>query len=301
MILVTLGTQDKEFTRLLIEIDRLIDKKVIKDEVIVQAGYTKYESKNMKIFDYVSKEELEKYMDKADYIITHAGVGTIFDCLNKNKKIIAVPRLAKYKEHNNDHQLELIEEFKKENLILTAIEMDELEDAIKKISKFKPNKYESNNKNMVNLVGSYIDNNESRGFIKLLNKHREVIMYLIFGVLTTLISLLVYYGLVYTILNPEDALQLQMANILSWIAGVTFAYFTNRKYVFESNNKNKIKEAGSFVLARVATLVMDMLIMFIGVTLLSFNDKIIKIISQIIVIVANYVFSKIFVFKKGKV
>ena len=301
MILVTLGTQDKEFVRVLKEIDRLIDKKVIREEVIVQAGYTKYESKNMKIFDYVSKEELGKYMDEASFIITHAGVGTIFDALKKNKKIIAVPRLSKYKEHNNDHQLELIEEFKKENLILTAIEMDELEEVVKKVKTFKPNKYDSNNQKMVELIDDYISNNESKGIIKLFNKHREVIMYLIFGVLTTIISLLVYYGLVYTILNPEDALQLQIANIISWIAGVTFAYFTNRKYVFESKNKNKIKEAGSFVLARVATLVMDMAIMFVGVTLLAFNDKIMKIISQIVVIVSNYIFSKIFVFKKGKV
>ena len=301
MILVTLGTQDKEFVRVLKEIDRLIDKKIITEEVVVQAGYTKYESKNMKIFDYVSKKELEEYMEKANFIITHAGVGSIFDALKKGKKIIAVPRLSKYKEHNNDHQLELIEEFKKENLILPVIEMDELEDAIKGIKKFKPSKYESNNKNMMKLVSDYIDNNDSKGLIKILNKHREVIMYLIFGVLTTLISLLVYYGLVYTVLNPEDAIQLQIANIISWVAGVTFAYFTNRKYVFESKNSNRIKEAGSFVLARVATLVMDMAIMFIGVTILSFNDKIMKIISQVVVIVANYIFSKIFVFKKGKV
>ena len=145
MILVTLGTQDKEFVRVLKEIDRLIDKKVITEEVVVQAGYTKYESKNMKIFDYVSKKELEEYMEKANFIITHAGVGSIFDALKKGKKIIAVPRLSKYKEHNNDHQLELIEEFKKENLILPVIEMDELEDAVKSIKKFKPSKYTSNN------------------------------------------------------------------------------------------------------------------------------------------------------------
>ena len=81
MILITLGTQDKEFTRILKKVDELITKKVIKEEVVVQAGYTKYKSKNMKIFDYVSKTELEKYIEKASFVITHAGVGTIFDCL----------------------------------------------------------------------------------------------------------------------------------------------------------------------------------------------------------------------------
>ena len=129
---------------------------------------------------------------------------------------------------------------------------------------------------------------------------KEVIMYLIFGVLTTIVSLAVYYVLIFTLLNPENAIQLQIANILSWIAGVAFAYITNRKYVFESNEKNKVKELGKFVTSRLVTLVLDMLIMFVGVTLLKGNDKIIKLISQVLVIIGNYVFSKIFVFKKKK-
>lgn len=129
-------------------------------------------------------------------------------------------------------------------------------------------------------------------------KYKEVINYLIFGVLTTIVSLAVYYISVFTFLNPENAIQLQIANIISWIAGVVFAYCTNRKFVFESKEKNKVKEAGKFVLARVITLVMDMIIMWLGVTVLHLNDKIIKLISQIIIIVSNYLFSKLFVFKK---
>lgn len=129
-------------------------------------------------------------------------------------------------------------------------------------------------------------------------KYKEAINYIIFGVLTTVVSLVVYYLSVFTFLNPENSIQLQIANILSWIAGVTFAYFTNRKYVFESTEKNKIKEASKFVLARVVTLVMDMIIMWLGVTILHLNDKIVKLISQVIIIISNYVFSKLFVFKK---
>ena len=133
---------------------------------------------------------------------------------------------------------------------------------------------------------------------ELFNKYKEIIMYLIFGVLTTVFSLAVYWILTITILNPNDAMQLQVANIASWIAGVSFAYVTNRKYVFESTNKNKLKELSSFVSARVVTLIFDMLIMGVGVTLLHFNDKIMKIVSQFVVIVSNYIFSKLFVFKK---
>ena len=300
MILVTLGTQDKEFKRLLKEIDRLIDEKIITDKVIVQAGYTKYESKNMDVFDYVPTDELDKYIDKADYIITHAGVGSVFGALNKNKKIIAVPRLSKYKEHTNDHQLELIEELGKENLLIPVIEMEELEDAIKKIDKFKPNKYSSNNKNMIKLVSDYIDENDSCGLVRLFNKHREVIMYLIFGVLTTIVSVLTRLLLFHTLCNPDKALEVQIATIISNVVGITFAYFTNRKYVFESTNKNRLKEMFNFYLGRLSTLGMDMLIMFVGVTVMKGNETLVTLISQVIVIVANYLISKLFVFKKDK-
>lgn len=134
--------------------------------------------------------------------------------------------------------------------------------------------------------------------IDVFNKYKEVIMYLIFGVLTTVVSLVSYYLLTITVLNSEIGVQLQIANIISWILSVAFAYITNRKYVFESKSNNYVKEITSFVGGRVVTLVMDMLIMFVFVTLLKFNDKVFKLVSQVVVIVANYIISKIFVFKK---
>ncbi|MEF2619907.1 MAG: GtrA family protein [Clostridia bacterium] len=127
---------------------------------------------------------------------------------------------------------------------------------------------------------------------------KEFIFYLIFGVLTTIVSLSVYYFCVLTFLNPNNAFQLQIANILSWILAVAFAYVTNRKFVFESKDPNKLKELIKFVTARLLTLFLDMLVMFILVTLLHFNDKISKLISQVIITISNYIFSKIFVFKK---
>lgn len=134
--------------------------------------------------------------------------------------------------------------------------------------------------------------------IDLYKKYEEIINYLIIGVSTTIVSLLTYYLCVYTFLNPEDALQLQIANIISWIVSVTFAFFTNRSFVFKSKNKNILKEATTFVGSRVTTLLIDMGLMFLFVTLLGFNDKIIKIVVQVIVIVLNYILSKLFVFKK---
>ena len=131
-------------------------------------------------------------------------------------------------------------------------------------------------------------------------KYKELINYLIFGVLTTIVSLAVYYISTFTFLNAENSIQLQIANILSWIAGVTFAYFTNRKFVFESKNENKLKEATKFVSSRITTLVLDMFVMWLGVTILHFNDKLLKIISQFLVIIGNYILSKLIVFKKEK-
>lgn len=133
---------------------------------------------------------------------------------------------------------------------------------------------------------------------KIYQKYKEIINYLIFGGLTTLISLVVYYVLSLTLLDPNISVQLQIANIFSWIAGVLFAYFTNRAFVFKSKNKNKFKEFITFTGARVSTLLLDMLIMFLFVTVLKGDDKIFKLLSQVLVILGNYLLSKLIVFKR---
>lgn len=132
----------------------------------------------------------------------------------------------------------------------------------------------------------------------MISKYGEIIRYLFIGVLTTLVSLLIYYGLVYTFLDPNIPIELQIANIISWLGAVTFAFFTNHFFVFRSQNKNIGKEMISFTTSRVVTLLLDMFLMFMFVTVLSFNDKFIKLIVQVIVIIINYILSKIFVFKK---
>ena len=103
MIFVTLGTQDKGFPRLLEAIEEAIENKYIKEKVIVQAGYTEFESKNMEIYKLLPMDKFDDYMKKCDLLITHAGVGSIMSGLKFNKKIIAAPRLEKYGEHTNDH------------------------------------------------------------------------------------------------------------------------------------------------------------------------------------------------------
>lgn len=158
MILVLLGTQDKSFHRLLEQIDKSINKGTIKEEVIVQAGYTKYESPNMKIFDFVSKEELEEYVKESSFIITHAGVGSILDGIRKEKKMIVAARLKKYKEHTNDHQLQILKEFANQKYILPLYDLSCLDKTIAKLDKFKVKKFKSGNQ-MIDLITDYIDKN----------------------------------------------------------------------------------------------------------------------------------------------
>ena len=132
---------------------------------------------------------------------------------------------------------------------------------------------------------------------KLFIKYKEVFMYLIFGVLTTLINLFTYYILTSTLLNVSNAVELQIANIIAWIVGVLFAFFTNKRFVFESKNKDW-SEFFKFIGARITTLLMELVIMYVSVSLLHFNDKLMKLIAQVVVIVSNYIFSKLVVFKK---
>ena len=133
---------------------------------------------------------------------------------------------------------------------------------------------------------------------QLWKKYKELIRYLIVGILTTVVSLGTYFLCVRTFLNPEAAIELQIANIISWIAAVTFAYVANRVYVFESKNSNILKEVFLFFMARVGSLLLDMGIMFIGVTLMGVDDTIVKLVVQAVVIVVNYVLSKLIVFRK---
>ena len=159
MILVTLGTQDKTFPRLLEAIQKQIDKGNIKDKIIVQAGSTKFESKDMEIFDLIDRDKFTDLIKECDLLITHGGVGSIINGLKNNKKIIAAPRLEKYGEHTNDHQLQIIEKFSDSGFILPLYDFDSLDKVLKDIKKFKPKKYKSNTENMIKLIENYIDNN----------------------------------------------------------------------------------------------------------------------------------------------
>ena len=189
MIFVVLGTQDKQFTRLLKAVDKEIEKGTIKGEVVVQAGQTKYESSNMKIFDLVSAPEFDRLMDEADIVITHGGAGSILGAIKRGKKVIATPRLAKYKEHHNDHQKQIVGEFAKEGYILELDDMNDLGKMIKEVKKFKPKKFVSNTNNMIKLIENYIEDSDN---VSWLNKYGRLISYIILVLLIIIVLLIVF-------------------------------------------------------------------------------------------------------------
>ena len=123
---------------------------------------------------------------------------------------------------------------------------------------------------------------------------REIFMYVFFGALTTLINTVAYWLLYYGAGVPNTT-----STIISWLLAVVFAYVTNKLWVFEKGNKSTLKEAWEFFLARISTGLLDLLIMYVFVEVLTFEGGIIKILSNVIVIVLNYLLSKLFVFKKS--
>lgn len=129
----------------------------------------------------------------------------------------------------------------------------------------------------------------------LYKKHEEGINYLIFGFLAFVLNYILYF-----VFADAFSMHYMVATVLSWVLTVVFAYWTNRTFVFKSQNKETasvVREFVSFIGARVATEVLEIVLMYVMVTLLSINDKISKLVCQVIVILANYVLSKIWIFK----
>ena len=126
-------------------------------------------------------------------------------------------------------------------------------------------------------------------------KYKEIINYLFFGVLTTIVNYVIY-----VICAKLFVIDILLATFTAWFGSVLFAYITNKKYVFESKTNRKIeivREVLSFFWFRILSGIIDMVIMYITVNLLELNDLIMKLAANIIVIILNYVFSKMFIFK----
>ncbi len=140
MIYVTLGTQARDFSRLLKILEKLIIDFDINEEIVAQIGYTKYRPNGVKCFDFISEDKYQEYIKSARVIISHAGTGALFSSIKKGKKTIAVARLKKYGEMVNDHQVEIVKKLSEEGYILDGTHS--LSESWKRLDDFKPREFD---------------------------------------------------------------------------------------------------------------------------------------------------------------
>lgn len=129
--------------------------------------------------------------------------------------------------------------------------------------------------------------------LSLFKKYRDLLLYLLFGVCTTVINLAVFW-----LLNSPLKVNELIANVIAWIAAVFFAFVTNRDLVFHAGGGSFLKQMLSFYLGRAITLVLEEAALFVFITLLDFNSMVVKLAAQVLVIILNFVISKLIIFKK---
>ena len=152
MIFVTLGSQKFQFNRLLKAVDELDTE----EEIFAQIGYSDYKPQHYKYKEFLDREEFAAWEEKADIVITHGGTGAIIGAIKKGKKVIAVPRLAKYGEHVDDHQIQLIKQFKDLNLIYACMDGD-LQKALEVVRNTTYNGYKSNTDKIIKSLEGFIE------------------------------------------------------------------------------------------------------------------------------------------------
>ena len=155
-IFVMFGTQDKRFDRLL---NAILDSKFVNEtDVYVQLGYTKGTYDKIHCQEYYSEEELLHQIEIADLIITHAGVAAIVSALKLKKRTIVVPRLGKYKEQNNDHQVQIMERFVKKDYIIPCTDLSKLDELVENAHNFEPKDYKSEKQGIIDEITNFINN-----------------------------------------------------------------------------------------------------------------------------------------------
>lgn len=156
MIFITLGSQKFQFDRLLKKIDFLCEQGIIVESIFAQIGYSNYKPKYFEYKDFLNRDEFAETMEKADIVITHGGTGAIIGAVKKGKRVIAVPRLKRYGEHVDDHQLQLIKQFEAMNLICPCWDTEDLKKAYEEVRMTKYTPYVSNTKRIIKDIDEYI-------------------------------------------------------------------------------------------------------------------------------------------------
>lgn len=157
MIFVCLGTQIFQFDRLTKKLDELVEQGIVTDEIFAQIGAGEYLPKNYEYKKFIDKEEFESYQDKADLVISHGGTGALIGASKKGKNIIAVPRLAKFGEHVDDHQLQVVRVLEKEGYVRAVYDMEKLGEVIIDALDNPIHKIYQRESNIIEIIDKYIE------------------------------------------------------------------------------------------------------------------------------------------------
>lgn len=159
-ILVSVGASEFALDRLLAIIDDLCNEGIADGKhIVAQTGSCDYVPKNYKSFKFISRDEYQIYMEKADVIISHAGTGCVVPALKMGKKVIVFPRRKEFKEHQDNHQLELAEIFSLNGYTITANDKEEMRRCLLNLESFTPKPFVSNKDKMNELIIEFIESN----------------------------------------------------------------------------------------------------------------------------------------------
>lgn len=156
MIFITVGSQKFQFDRLLKEMDELVREGIIKEEVYAQIGYSEYVPQHYEYIEFLDRDTFAGKVEESSTLVTHGGTGVIVGALKKGKKVIAVPRLAKYGEHVDDHQLQLLEQFSESGMIIMCEEVQQISGAINQLQEMQTKEYKSNTKTIIKSIQEFI-------------------------------------------------------------------------------------------------------------------------------------------------
>lgn len=157
MIFVVLGTQKFQLNRLLQKLDEYVEQGLLTDEIYAQIGNSTYKPKHYAYKDFMDKKEFDATIAKADLVIAHSGVGTIITAIHAKKPVVVFPRLAKYKEHVDDHQLDIARAFEMKKYVLCCYENDDLLEKINKCKSFHFDEYVSQQKQIIGIIKDFLD------------------------------------------------------------------------------------------------------------------------------------------------
>lgn len=162
MIFIITGTQVYPFDRMLRAVDALIERGVLTEGVFAQIGCATYTPQHYTFERYLDADDFQRHVLAADIVLTHGGTGAIVGALKAGKRVVAIARQARYGEHCDDHQMQIVRHFESTGFIIVARDMDHLDETLKQARAFQPKAFQSNTQDIIRIVGGFIDENEAR-------------------------------------------------------------------------------------------------------------------------------------------